>query len=82
MLPLFYTAIYADARGTFNNYVDIVLPFFAHLSTNLYLPVRDIKKRNQYLAHVIEQPNLRIPNPQYLQQNSCFDFFYDSENTF
>ena len=20
-----------------------------------------------YLAHVIEQPNLRIPNPQYLQ---------------
>ena len=21
-----------------------------------------------YLAHVIEQPNFRIPNPQYLQQ--------------
>ena len=28
-----------------------------------------------YLAHVIEQPNLRIPNPQYLQLNFCFDFF-------
>ena len=35
-----------------------------------------------YLAHVIEQPNLRIPNPQYLQLNFCFDFFNDSENTF
>ena len=35
-----------------------------------------------YLAHVIEQPNFRIPNPQYLQQNFCFDFFNDSENTF
>ena len=30
---------------------------------------------NIYLAHVIEQPNLRIPNPQYLQLNFCFDFF-------
>ena len=28
-----------------------------------------------YLAHVIEQPNFRIPNPQYLQRNFCFDFF-------
>ena len=35
-----------------------------------------------YLAHVIEQPNLRILNPQYLQPNFCFDFFNDSENTF
>ena len=35
-----------------------------------------------YLAHVIEQPNLRIPNPKYLQLNFCFDFFNDSENTF
>ena len=35
-----------------------------------------------YLAHVIEQPNFRIRNPQYLQQNFCFDFFSDSENTF
>ena len=35
-----------------------------------------------YLAHVIEQPNFRIPNPQYLQRNFCFDFFNDSENTF
>ena len=35
-----------------------------------------------YLAHVIEQPNLQIPNPQYLQLNFCFDFFNDSENTF
>ena len=35
-----------------------------------------------YLAHVIKQPNLRIPNPQYLQLNFCFDFFNDSENTF
>ena len=32
-----------------------------------------------YLAHVIEQQNLRIPNPQYLQLNFCFN---DSENTF
>ena len=23
----------------------------------------------KYLAHVIEQPNFRIPNPQYLQRN-------------
>ena len=37
---------------------------------------------NEYLAHVIEQPNLRIPNPQYLELNFCFDFFNDSENTF
>ena len=36
----------------------------------------------QYLAHVIEQPNFRIPNPQYLQQKFCFDYFSDSENTF
>ena len=35
-----------------------------------------------YLAHVIKQPNFQIPNPQYLQQNFCFDFFNDSENTF
>ena len=36
-----------------------------------------------YLAHIIEQPNFRIPNPQYLQRNFCFDFFFnDSENTF
>ena len=34
-----------------------------------------------YLAHVIEQPNFRILNPQYLQRNFCFDFFNDSENT-
>ena len=27
-----------------------------------------------YLAHVIKQPNLQIPNPQYLQLNFCFDF--------
>ena len=38
--------------------------------------------QNIYLAHVIEQPNFRIPNPQYLQRNFCFDFFNDSENTF
>ena len=32
-------------------------------------------KRNckLYLAHVIEQPNFRIPNPQYLQRNSLSD---------
>ena len=24
---------------------------------------------DRYLAHIIEQPNLRIPNPQYLQRN-------------
>ena len=33
-------------------------------------------------AHVIEQPIFRIPNLKYLQQNFCFDFFNDSENTF
>ena len=37
---------------------------------------------DNYLAHVIEQPNFRIPNPQYLQRNFCYDFFNDSENTF
>ena len=37
---------------------------------------------NMYLAHVIEQPIFRIPNLKYLQQNFCFDFFNDSENTF
>ena len=26
-----------------------------------------------YLAHVIKQPNFRIPNPQYLQRNFRFD---------
>ena len=41
-----------------------------------------LKISKKYLAHVIEQPNFRIPNPQYLQQNFCFDFFNDSENTF
>ena len=39
-------------------------------------------KQYHYLAHVIEKPNLRIPNPQYLQLSFCFDFFNDSENTF
>ena len=39
-------------------------------------------KQEIYLAHVIEQPNFRIPNPQYLQRNFCSDFFNDSENTF
>ena len=34
------------------------------------------------IGHVIEQPNLSIPNPQYLQLTFCFDFFNDSENTF
>ena len=29
-----------------------------------------------------KQPNFRIPNPQYLPRNFCFDFFNDSENTF
>ena len=28
-----------------------------------------------YLAHVIEQPNFRIPNPQYLQQNFVYLIF-------
>ena len=32
-----------------------------------------------YLALVIKQPNFRIPNPQYLQRNFCFDFFNDSD---
>ena len=35
-----------------------------------------------YLTHVIEQPIFQIPNLKYLQQNFCFDFFNDSENTF
>ena len=39
-------------------------------------------RREYYLVHVIEQPNFQIPNPQYLQQKFCFDFFNDSENTF
>ena len=28
-----------------------------------------------YLAHVIEQPNFRTPNPQYLQQNLVYLIF-------
>ena len=50
----------------------------------LYLAssVRTKQFHDIYLAHVIEQPNLRIPNPQYLQLKFCFDFFNDSENTF
>ena len=28
-----------------------------------------------YLAHVIEQPNFRTPNPQYLQRNFVYLFF-------
>ena len=47
-----------------------------------YKSFLSFENQNQYLAHVIEQPNLRIPNPQYLQQNFCFDFFNDSENKF
>ena len=39
-----------------------------------------LKKWYYYLVHVIEQPNFRITNPQYLQRNFCFDFFNDSEN--
>ena len=35
-----------------------------------------------YLAHIIKQPNLWIPNPQYLQLNFCFDFLNDSERHF
>ena len=60
-------------------------------NTNLemiYLRIREslkflfLWKHVVYLAHVIEQLNFRIPNPQYLQLNFCFDFFNDSENTF
>ena len=40
------------------------------------------KCKNKYFAHIIEQPNFRVPNPQYLQRNFCFDFSNDSENTF
>ena len=35
-----------------------------------------------YLTQVIKQPIFQIPNLEYLQQNFCFDFFNDSENTF
>ena len=31
---------------------------------------------------ILEHPNFRILNTQYLQGNFCFDFFNDSENTF
>ena len=64
----------AAARKTIlANFLDLdVFDKIYEMSIFLYL----------YLAHVIEQPNLRIPNPQYLQLNFCFDFFNDSENTF
>ena len=55
----------------FHDFLLIFLLFF-QVSQLLYV----------YLVHVIEQPNFRIPNPQYLQPNFCFDFFNDSENTF
>ena len=44
--------------------------------------VKVLKFQHVYLVHVIKQPIFRIPNPQFLQLNFCFDFFNDSENTF
>ena len=41
-----------------------------------------VENLDYFLAHVIKQPNLQIPNLQHLQLNFCFDFFNDSENTF
>ena len=38
-------------------------------------PTFDQAKHKIYLAHVIEKPNLRIPNPQYLQQNFVYLIF-------
>ena len=38
---------------------------FRHVDSDLCLVV--YSKQPKYLVHVIEQPNLRIPNPQYLQ---------------
>ena len=32
-------------------------------------------QENFYLAHVIKQPNFRIPNPQYLHQNFVYLIF-------
>ena len=63
-----------DIKHQTPNHIKVILKVEAHL---WYFMVD-----NFYLADVIEQPNFRIPNPQYLQRNFCFDFFNDSENTF
>ena len=59
------------------SYIATILISECYLITNNIAKILD-----KYLAHVIKQPNFRIPNPQYLQWNFCFDFFNDSENTF
>jgi len=41
-----------------------------------------VQSQLDFTTKIIEQPNLRIPNPQYLQLFFCFDIFYGSENTF
>ena len=69
------------AREPFKNPFSMVYYF-------LFITLKNISSldffhfKGFYLAHVIEQPNLRIPNPQYLQLDFCFDFLNDSENTF
>ena len=51
--------------------------------SNFQTEKNSLKKNcEKNLAHVIEQQNFGIPNPQYLQRNFRFDFFNDSENTF
>ena len=40
--------------------------FLCYKGSKLVVP-GCVYKKIKYLAHVIEKPNLRIPNPQYLQ---------------
>ena len=68
---------------TANLKTNLLLKVIAHCQmAKLQLVSIGVNFHNKYLAHVIEQPNFRIPNPQYLQRNFRFDFFNDSENTF
>ena len=73
---------------------NVFLLFLTKSRGMVLLLLRSLKFRNSFefllnvcklllhLARVIEQPNFRIPNPQYSQRNFCLDFFNDSENTF
>ena len=46
-------------------YAKIVVSVWVFLSGNRFLSFVDVTFSEFYLAHVIKQPNFRIPNPQY-----------------
>ena len=52
---------------TANLKTNLLLKVIAHCQmAKLQLVSIGVNFHNKYLAHVIEQPNFRIPNPQYL----------------